>query len=351
VIAEQRLRELAALRPDGHKVLSLYLNLDPSEFPTPRARQAEIDSLLDSVEKELRVDGLTHSQKEELKRDLRAIRDWYGSDFDAKGARGMAVFAAAGINLFEVHKLSRPIANEAVIDDSPFIEPLTTLPGDDGYCVFLVNRGVARILTGGSAGMREQSAIVADLRKWQGEGVQDKYQRAIAKEAQDHIKHAADQLFGMFKRGQVNRLIVGSQSDIKNEVEHSLHSYLKERIAGWIDIDVKAPPAEVTERAKEVILADEKQRESEWLDRLQSELGRQAKATSGLEDTLAALRERRVEALLLREGFRSGNSPGDEDAVEQALESALEQSAEIVVIRHERDRLDSLGSIAAVLRF
>ncbi len=67
--------------------------------------------------------------------------------------------------------------------------------------------------------MREQAAIVDDLKKWQGEGVQDKYQRAIAKEAQDHIKRAAEELFGMFKRGQVNRLIVGSQSEIRNEVE------------------------------------------------------------------------------------------------------------------------------------
>ena len=44
-----RLRELATLRPEGHKVLSLYLNLDPSEFPTPKARKTELDSLLDVV--------------------------------------------------------------------------------------------------------------------------------------------------------------------------------------------------------------------------------------------------------------------------------------------------------------
>ena len=46
-----RLRELASLRPEGHKVLSLYLNLDPSEFPTPKARKTELESLLDVVER------------------------------------------------------------------------------------------------------------------------------------------------------------------------------------------------------------------------------------------------------------------------------------------------------------
>ena len=31
-------------------VLSLYLNLDPSEFPTPRDRSVELESLLDVAE-------------------------------------------------------------------------------------------------------------------------------------------------------------------------------------------------------------------------------------------------------------------------------------------------------------
>ena len=52
VATKQRLRELAALRPDGQKVLSLYLNLDPSEFPTPRDRAVELESLLGVVERE-----------------------------------------------------------------------------------------------------------------------------------------------------------------------------------------------------------------------------------------------------------------------------------------------------------
>ncbi len=82
-------------------------------------------------------------------------------------------------------------------------------------------------------------------------------------------------------------------------------------------------------------------------DRLQSELGRQAKGAAGLEETLVALGEHRVEALLLREGFR-GEGKGDDDVVEQALESALEQSAEIVVLprtpARPRARLDRRGS-------
>jgi peptide chain release factor subunit 1 len=373
VANKQRLRELAALRPPGQKVLSLYLNLDPSEFPTPRDRSVELESLLQVVEGGLRQDGLAHAQREELKRDIERVRFYFANEFDASGTRGVALFTASGADLFEVVRIGRPISSGVVIDDSPFIEPLTTLPGADGYCVLLINRQLARILIGGSEGMQEVTNIVDDVHRWheQGGWSQARYQRGIVKETRDHVKHAADELFERFKRGSVQRLIIGTPDELRGEIENRLHSYLRDRIAGWIDIDVRSSPAQVAKEVAGIIEQDERQREREWLDRLQSELGRNARGVAGLADTLAALNERRVEAILLRHGFRApgwatagsdflattpGSSPAGEplqqreDIIEPALESALEQSAEVVVARHHPD-LDALGSVAAVLRY
>jgi peptide chain release factor subunit 1 len=345
VIVKERLRELARLRPEGHKVLSLYLNLDPSEFPTPRDRSVELESLLDVAEGALRQDGLEHSQKEQLKRDVEEVRRYFAEDFDASGTRGVVVFSASGVGLFEVIRLPRPISSGVMIDDSPFIEPLTTLPGADGYCVLLINRQVARILIGDSERMREITSIVDDVHRWHDQGgwSQARYQRGIVKETRDHIKHAADELFGRFKTGTVQRLIIGTPDELRGEIESQLHSYLRDRIAGWIDIDLRSTPDRVAKEAAPIIEQDERQREREWLDRLQSELGRNARAVSGVQETLRALSEKRVEAVLLRNGFHA-------DELESALESALDQSAEIVVVRHHPD-LEALGSIAAVLRY
>jgi peptide chain release factor subunit 1 len=373
VATKQRLRELAALRPDGQKVLSLYLNLDPSEFPTPRDRAVELESLLGVVERELREDSLTHAQREALKRDLARIRSYFEREFDASGTRGVAVFSASGADLFDVHRLARPIQSEVAIDDSPFIEPLTSMPGGDGYCVLLVNRQVARILCGGTDGMREVVSIVDDVHRWHDQGgwSQSRYQRGIQKETKDHLKHAADELFRLSKRGLVQRLIIATPEEMRGEVEHTLHSYLRDRIAGWLEIDVQARPADVVREAATIIEKDEREREHEWLERLKSEVGRHARGAAGLADTLEALNERRVEALLVQRGFRvegyaspsadflsveGGVSPrGEElqkrdDVIESALESALEQSAEVVVVRHYPD-LEALGSIGAVLRY
>jgi peptide subunit release factor 1 (eRF1) len=319
------------------------------------------------------VDELTHEQKVELKQDIERIRSWWDNEFDASGKRGVAVFSCGGVGLFEVHGLARPIPSEVTIDDSPFIEPLTAMPGGDGYAVLLTSRQVARILAGGRDGMREVASIVDDVHRWHDQGgwSQARYQRGILKEAQDHLKHANDEVFKLFQRGRVQRLIIGSPQELRGEVEQNLHSYLRERIAGWIDIDVRSSPSEVAKESLAIIDSDEEQHERSWLDRLKSELGRNSRGASGLPATLEALNERRVEALLVKQGFRAsgyttadasflsaepGSSPTGEplqqrdDVVESAFESALEQSAEIVVIRRHPD-IDAVGSIGAVLRY
>jgi peptide chain release factor subunit 1 len=373
VISKERLRELAAWRLDGHKVLSLYLNLDPSEFPTPRDRSVELQSLLDSAERGLRQDSLERTQREELKRDLERVRSYFGGEFDPKGTRGVAVFCAVGADLFDVIRLPNPITSEVVIDDSPFIEPLTRSWGSDGYCVLLVNRQVARILIGGTGGLREVASMVDDVHRWHDQGgwSQSRYQRGIVKETRDHLKHAGDEVFKRFKLGRVQRLIVGTPDEMRGEVEHHLHPYLRERIAGWIDVATQASPTEITNEARGVIERDEREREWQCLDRLKSELGRGGRGAAGLADTFSALNERRVETLLIQDGFRTegwaspasdflstepGRSPQGaelqkrEDVIESAIESALGQSADVLIVRHH-DELRPLGSIGAVLRF
>ncbi len=361
------------MRPEGHKVLSLYLNLDPSEFPTPRDRSIEFESLLDVADDALRNDGLNHAQKENLKRDLERVRSWFDKEFDASGTRGVVVFTSSGAGLFEVVQLPEPIPSEVVIDDSPFIEPLTTSGKRDGYGVLLIDRQIARILVGSSTGLRELSRIVDDVHGWHDQGgwSQARYQRGILKETRDHVKHAAEELFNHFKRGTVQRLVIGTHDELRGEVESHLHNYLSERIVGWIDVDVRAAPAEVAKQVAGVIEEDEKQQEHAALDRLRSELGRNARGAAGPADVLAALNERRVETLLIQEGFHAegyaspssdflstepGSSPaGDQlqkhdDVLEPAIESALAQSAEIMLVRHHSD-LEPLGSIGALLRF
>src|SRR3954454_13473790 len=97
----EKLRQLARLRPgNGTGVLSLFLNLDPSEFATPPARETEIRSLIDAAERSLRDAGqLSHDGRESLKRDISRARE-YLSGADFSGAHGLALFCSEAADLF-----------------------------------------------------------------------------------------------------------------------------------------------------------------------------------------------------------------------------------------------------------
>src|SRR4051794_36360696 len=89
-----QLRQLAELRLQRPVVLSLYLNLDPSQFATPPARKTAIRSLMDEAERRLRDhDGLSHGDRVALQASLERAGNFLENDLPADGAHALAVFA------------------------------------------------------------------------------------------------------------------------------------------------------------------------------------------------------------------------------------------------------------------
>ena len=82
-----QLRQLAELRLERPVVLSLYLNLDPSQFATPPARKTAIRSLVDEAERRLREqDGLSHDDRVALQASLERASNFLENDLPADGA-------------------------------------------------------------------------------------------------------------------------------------------------------------------------------------------------------------------------------------------------------------------------
>src|SRR3954452_22040245 len=126
-----RLKRLAGLRPQGARVLSLYLDLEPTEFATPPARESELTSALDAAARMADESELEHDERVAVREDIERVREALSGDgLDAKGARAVAVFACGPADLFELVKLPRPVATHVTIDDSPGIEPLVRIGGE-----------------------------------------------------------------------------------------------------------------------------------------------------------------------------------------------------------------------------
>lgn len=369
------LRRLAEIRLDRPVVLSLYLDLDPTEFATPPARATAVRSLLDEADRQVRDHrDLPHGERMDLRASLERASSVLEGDLPAEGAQALAIFAAESAELFEVLKLPRPVPSRVAIRRSPLVEPLARLARRERWCVALVNRRDARIFRGSPDGLREIEQI-HDLvfgQHDQGGWSQARYQRGIEKEKDDHLKHTVEALMKHFKRRPFERLIVGGPREVVADFESKLHGYLAERLAGRIDVDVEhSAPEQVLEAVQPRFEELEEEREAEALERL----GEAGRAAIGLEDVLRALNERRVETLVADERYSAeGTScpscgwlgpagerscPVDEteletldDLTEAAVELTIQQAAEILAVRRRRDELaERTGGIAALLRF
>jgi peptide chain release factor subunit 1 len=370
-ITQTRLRALAEVRPERGRVLSVFLNLDPTEFATPPARSSAITSVMTAAAHKVESKAeLSHDERMALKDDVQRVREVLaGSDLATNGTRGVAVYACKELGVLEVLKLRRPVASKVVLDRTAFIEPLVLQGTDEQWMVLLSNRRATRIFVGPGDELEETDRIVDDIHSKHDQGgwSQLNYQRSIEKDVSDHVGRAAELAFEIYKKQAVDRVLIGAPEELLGELKSKLHPYLRERIAGKFGVDIEnASLDDVRAEAGRAIEAHMRKSERVALDRLVEAVGRGGRGAAGIAQVLDALNQARVETLLIAENFRAGGRrdfeaglllPEDadtgepvDDIVEPAIEKALEQSASPLVVRYHDD-LQPLGGIGAVLRF
>jgi peptide chain release factor subunit 1 len=367
-----QMRKLAELRLERPLVLSLYLDLDPSEFATPPARATAVRSLIDEAERRVRErNTLSHEDRKGLEESVSRAADFLEHELPTEGAHGVAVFSSVPADLFEAIKLPRSVTNRVAIGRSPLVGPLARLERRERWCVALVSRRDARLFRGSPDGLREIEQIHDEVFGQHDKGglAQARYARGIEKEKDDHLKHTSEALMRHFKRNPFEHLLLGGPREVTKDFEQKLHHYLRERMAGLIEVDVDHTNADgVLEAARPSFDQSDSRRESELLERLGE------RGATGIEDVLAALNERRVEVLLLDEQFggvhgvqctecgllalEGESCPADgaptielEDLTDAAIELAVQQRSDVVAVRHHADALDDVGGAAALLRF
>jgi peptide subunit release factor 1 (eRF1) len=372
-LTRARVRRIASVRPQNGRVLSVFLNLDPSELPTPPARASAITSVMtDAAHKVDAAEDLSHDEKVALREDVERVRELLRSpDIADGGVRGLAVYASKPAGLLEVVRLSHPIEQRVCIDRTAYVEPLVAVGKDGRWGVLLITRRAARLFFGSADGLEETDRIEDDVHRQHDQGgwSQANYQRSVEKEKDDHVAGVLGVLFERFRRSPFDHLLIGAPRELVTEVEQRLHPYLRERLAGRLSVAIEhASDEDVRKTAAEAVEEHVRKEEREALDRLIEGVGAGRRGVAGLQSTLDALNESRVEILMLSPGYSApgyrdpqtgilaaetsadGAAEKLDDVIEPAIEKAIEQSAEVMVIRHHED-LGPLGGIGAVLRF
>ena len=379
-VDEARLKRLAGLRDEHSTVLSLYLDLDPERFATPRARQSEADSLIDSAHREIESRERPHEELMALREALERARELLADvTVAAPEARAVALFVSRPLELEEMLRLEQPVALAAVVGDAPFLTPLSGRGAREDIVVALVDERNARFFRGRDLALRDRLEVSDDVHGRQSTGgwSQLRYERDYEEDIRRHIVHVANVLKETMRVDPFGELMIACAQPLWNEVLDALHPEVRERLyEKRLELDVPDAGIADVERAVAAALADQRAaHEEQALAELREKLGREddPRGAAGLEAVLEALVERRVETLLLDSGLREpgvrcprdgwlgkagitscpldgGDVEAREDVVEDALHGAIEQDAEVLALQ-DRPDLGPLGGIAAILRF
>lgn len=368
-------------RTGEHPVLSLYFDLDPAEFATPPARVTQLHSLVDQAKAEIARDSssLSHNDRKALAKDLDRVQSFLESDeAPVSGARALAVFCSGPDRLFETVRLYEPAEPRVVIAPKPYLEPLVAAAGESGWCVCLVNRSTARILAGNAAHLWERGELDDDVkgRHRQGGWSQARYQRSIDVEAERHLQHVADELLRRWEREPFHTLVLGGPEETVSEFRSQLNRELLPTLSETtLSLDVQDSSDDEIRRAIVPLLEQHRvtaeQRALEHVRAAQG--GGAANAVVGIEATLLALGERRVEKLLLAPDFHHPGGqcpscgllvvegptcPADgtrivhlDDLREAVIEAAIMQDADVIVFEERPPETHLRQGLGAVLRF
>jgi peptide subunit release factor 1 (eRF1) len=376
-VTQERLQQLASLQaPEGARVLSLYLNLDPhANLAAPVNRRSAVNSLLDEAHRAVEgEEDLSHDGHAALREDVNRARGELDANLDAgwaEGAHALALFLCGPSGLFEVLRLPRPLDNRVLIADRPAIEPLASEIGTaERWAVLLLDGDDARLLEALGDRLEVTETVEGDLRgRTQTGGMSaQRYERSVGMEVNEFLRGAAEMLRVADEDRPFARIAVGTTERMYAELAEHLAAPLKERIIGRFDAgaDWESPTA-IREKVEPLLRRDETFREKEAIDKAF------ASGVRGIVDTLPALYERRVETLLLEPGVERpgvvcprcrwamaeerGTCPVDGETMQEhpnlaewAVELAVEQNATVMPMRRHDDLSDHDG-IAAALRF
>jgi peptide subunit release factor 1 (eRF1) len=377
-ITTERLRELAETRSVDGKVLSVFINLDPRHFAAPPARATEISSVLDEASRMVREhDSLTHDERVALQHDIDRVAERLRNGGVTEGARGLAIFASEPAGLFDVLKLPRPVQHKVHIGDAPCVEPIAHIGAGELWWLVLVDRRHVRLLAGTVDGLVElwRQDDETPGQHDQGGWSQARYQRSIDKEAEDHLRAVDAELQRRLRDTRIAGLLLGGPTETVSQLESMLHADVAKCLRGRFDADVWNSSADqVLEAARPVLDELTARHDQELLQRIEEGLSVGGRAAAGLRDVLLAVHERRIDTLVVQEGFAAKGTrcpqcgwlgvsagaqcPADgtitetvDNIVEAAVARTIAQDARVRFLPVTETRIEQRGSIAALLRF
>ena len=367
-LTQDAIRSLAGFKAHDAPVVTLYLDVDGRRFVRPKDYEVHLDQLLRQVRE--------HKNGSAPQEDLRRIEAHVKAGFDRSRTRGLVIFSCTSGGLWQVIELPVPVRNQLVINQAPQVKQLETIVESyERFGVLLADKQRARMFVFELGELVDKSERFDQLPRhdddhgdWDKEHVRDHSAAA----AHQHLKRAAEVAFSVYQDRPFDHLIIAAPEELAKEVEALLHSYLRKRVAARLSLPINASDPVIRAAALEVEEKVERAKQATLVTRLREAVGAGSGGVAGIDPVLKALVERRVDTLVVSDGYEAPGWRCDgcrllavkgrrcpvcgsamtqaSDVVEEAIEEALTQSCKVSVIKDNAD-LDVMGRIGALLRF
>ena len=365
MLSENDLRELLDYTsPDP--VLSVYLNTDPSEGNTDNHKR-QFRSMIKEIN---------------LTDDVEAIDQFFSHEYNWKG-RGVAVFSCAAQNFFRAYPLAVPVRNLVHISNHPSVKPLAALLDNyGGYGVVLVDKQGARLFFFHMGDLREQEGVLGETvkRAKQGgasavpgrRGGAGMTSRVVDETIDRNMKEAVDFTVHFFEDNHVRRVLVGGTDENVKLFCSLLPKAWQSLVMGTFPMSMTASLPEVRTHALELGIEAEKEREKRQVERLVTQAAKGSGAVIGLENTLDAVNNGRVQILVISDGYRKNafrckstgmlttrpeeDCSGEDDVeviydvIESLVNQVMRSGGDVDVVMSSPE-LEKAGSIGAILRY
>lgn len=367
MITQNDLQTLIAFDATPYLVYSAYVDVD--------MRHETLDAV------KLRIRSMLKENDTMPSRDQEAIEHYLDLEFDWMKP-GIAIFTCAARDYFDVFPVNVAFRNRLRVGPRPYVKPLAHyLDYYAHYGVILVDKLGARLFEFHLGDLqRYESALGEDVRKLKrGSGSTTAGMRGGNPGARHETEVVSRNLREMaqisaefFADSRIRRLFIGGSMEAVTQFRDYLPKQLQSCVAGTFAMDMTANDAEVRDLTLEMLKASNDEREHRLVEQMVTTAAKGGAATAGLEETLKAVREGRVDTLIVSDGYRAPGYyhtesgfvtsslafspyPSDaiasvDDVVDVAVARTVEQGGQLEVISNHPD-LEDVERIGALLRY
>jgi peptide subunit release factor 1 (eRF1) len=365
MIKQEQLQELLSYK--GDKVLSLYLDTDCATESKETIK--------------LQVRGMIKEMKLSQEKGAEAIEKYLDHSYDWSQP-GLAIFTSADGTFFRDYPTAVSFRNRLRLGNKPYVKPLAHLMDHYAhYGVIMVDRVGARFFEYHLGELQSSEGYMGEdvqkLKKGGGSsavGVRGGSGGARHEEevVQRNLRESAAAASNFFANKPIRRLFLGGTAETVGQFSDLLPKQLQSCLAGTFAMDMNAGEHEVRQATLDLLAKANNEREQKLVQAMVTTYAKGGNAVVGLDDTLQAISEKRVQSLIISDGFRTpgyvhpesdfvtanlARSPLSDqdmtevdDVVDAAVALTMNQGGHVEIISNNPE-LEGAGRIGAILRY